>query len=67
MRELGIFGSMTSRHRSLVKLITATVLGACALLFGYGTAQAAVTSVSVVSSTEFGYVRPPAYREVNSG
>jgi hypothetical protein len=65
MRKLGIFGSMTSAPRIVVRLITATVLGACALLGSYGTAEAAVSSVSVVSSTELGTYNHRAYREVN--
>ena len=64
MRKLGIFGSMPPRQRCLIKLVTATVLGACALLGSYSTAEAAVTSVSVVSSTELGTYNHRPYREV---
>ena len=39
MRKLGISDSMTPRQRGLIRLITATVLGACALLGSNATAE----------------------------
>lgn len=63
-RKLRVIEAPIWRRGSLLKVLTATVLGACALLGSYGTAQAAVTSVSVVSSTELGDYNHRAYREV---
>jgi hypothetical protein len=54
-----------SRRRLLLKLITASALLTVVLLgTGYGTGHAAVTSVSVVSSTELGEFDHRDYREV---
>ena len=64
MRNLGIIGATILRRGTLMKLVTATALGACVLFGAYGTARAEVTSVEVVSSTELGSYNHRAYREV---
>jgi alpha/beta hydrolase family protein len=46
-----------------VKFLTATAVGVCALLGGYDSARAAVTSISVVSVSEIGSYNHNPYRE----
>ncbi len=60
--ERGSRATPLVRHRTLICL-TATALAACALLGSPDTAQAVVTSVSVVSSTELGAYDHRPYRE----